>query len=149
MAALGEELGWRGLLVPELAKITTFSKTALLTGLIWAVWHYPAIIFADYHGVAPRWFDLLSITTSILGMSIFTAWLRLKSGSIWPAVLWHGGHNLFIQQIFLDMTVDTGLTEYFVDDFGIGVLLATVVLGYIFWRKRSELPSAGLAQQRE
>jgi membrane protease YdiL (CAAX protease family) len=141
MSALGEEIGWRGLLVPELATITTFTKTALVTGIIWAIWHYPAIIFADYHTTAPRWFDLLIITMSVFGMSIFTAWLRLKSGSMWPTVLWHGGHNLFVQQIFLDMTVDTTITEYFVDDFGIGVLLASLVVGYIFWRKRSELPS--------
>jgi membrane protease YdiL (CAAX protease family) len=45
--ALGEEIGWRGLLVPELAKITTFTRTALLTGIIWAVWHYPAVLFAS------------------------------------------------------------------------------------------------------
>lgn len=145
MAALGEELGWRGLLVAELAKITTFTNAALLTGIIWAVWHYPAVIFADYHSTVPRWFDLLTITISVFGMSILTAWLRVKSGSIWPAVLWHGGHNLFIQQIFLDMTADTGITEYFVDDFGIGVLLASVGIGYIFWRKRSELPSTPYA----
>jgi len=46
-AAMGEEIGWRGLLVPGLAKITTFTRTALLTGMIWAVWHYPSVIFAD------------------------------------------------------------------------------------------------------
>lgn len=139
--ALGEEIGWRGLLVPELAKVTTFTKTALVTGIIWAVWHYPAIIFADYHSEAPLWFDLSTITISVFGMSIFVAWLRLKTGSIWPAVLWHGSHNLFVQQVFLGMTTDTGLTEYIVDDFGVGVLLATLLLGYVFWRKRSELPS--------
>jgi membrane protease YdiL (CAAX protease family) len=139
--ALGEEIGWRGLLVPELTKITSFGRTALLTGVVWAVWHYPAIIFADYHSLAPRWFDLLSITISVFGMSVFTAWLRLKTGSIWPAVLWHGNHNLLIQSVLLRMTVDTGVTEYLVDDFGVGMLIASLVLGYVFWRKRSELPA--------
>jgi membrane protease YdiL (CAAX protease family) len=139
--ALGEEIGWRGLLVPELARITTFTTTALLTGIIWAVWHYPAIVFADYHSSAPRWFDLLSITISVFGMSVFTAWLRLKTGSIWPAVLWHGNHNLLVQSILLRMTLDTGVTEYLVDDFGIGVLLSSAVLGLIFWCKRSQLPT--------
>jgi len=37
------------------------------------------------------------------------------------------------------MTVDTGITYYFVDDFGIGVLAASIILGIIFWIKRSEL----------
>ena len=70
--------------MPELARITTLTRTALLTGIIWAVWHYPAIVFADYHSAAPRWFDLLSITISVFGMSVFTAWLRLKTSSSWP-----------------------------------------------------------------
>lgn len=42
------------------------------------------------------------------------------------------------------MTADTGLTGYFVDDFGVGVLLSSLVLGYVFWKKRSELPDAGI-----
>jgi len=139
LAALGEEIGWRGLMVPEMAKVTSFGNTVTLTGIVWAVWHYPAVIFADYHSEAPLWFQLGVITIAVFGYSSFTAWLRLRSGSIWPSVMWHGGHNLFIQQVFLDLTRDTGPTEYFVDDFGIGVLLTSLVLGYIFWRRRTEL----------
>lgn len=32
--ALGEEIGWRGLFVPELAKTTGFTKTALISGIV-------------------------------------------------------------------------------------------------------------------
>jgi len=78
-------------------------------------------------------------------MSLFTAWLRLKTGSIWPAVPWHGNHNLLIQSMLLRMTVDTGVTGYFVDDFGIGVLLSSLVMGYVFWSKRSDLPNTSIA----
>lgn len=141
-AALGEEIGWRGLLIPELSKITTFTKASLVTWVVWAIWHYPAIIFADYHSEAPRWFDLSTLTAAVLGMSILTAWLRLRSGSLWPVVLWHANHNLFIQGVLLNMTIDTGVTEYVVDDFGIGVLLSALIAGYIFWRKRGELEKA-------
>jgi membrane protease YdiL (CAAX protease family) len=31
-AALGEEIGWRGLLVPQLARLTSFTRTALICG---------------------------------------------------------------------------------------------------------------------
>ncbi len=144
LVALGEEIGWRGLLVPELVKLTTFTKTAMVTGIIWAVWHYPAILFADYHSQAPRWFDVATLTISAMGLSFFVAWLRLKSGSIWPAVLWHGTHNLFIQGVFLNMTTDTGPTEYVVDDFGLGVLVSALALGYIAWKRRSDLPHTHL-----
>ena len=40
-AATGEEIGWRGFLVPELAKVLPFTGVALVSGLIWAAWHYP------------------------------------------------------------------------------------------------------------
>jgi membrane protease YdiL (CAAX protease family) len=40
-AALGEEIGWRGFLVPELAKALPFTGVAMVSGLIWASWHYP------------------------------------------------------------------------------------------------------------
>jgi len=139
LAALGEEIGWRGFLIPQLIKITTYTKAVLITGIIWAIWHYPAIIYADYNRPTPLLFQIIVFTVAVLGYSSIAAWLRLKSKSIWPVVLWHGGHNLFIQQIFMMMTVDTGVTYYFVDDFGIGVLAASIILGIIFWAKRSEL----------
>lgn len=135
VAALGEEIGWRGLLLPELINLMSFKKAALMTGIVWAVWHYPLIIFADYNRPTPLIFQLVVFTIAVIGYSIFTAWLRIKSGSIWPAVIWHGGHNLFIQQIFMYMTIPTGITFYFVDDFGIGILIASIILGMVFLTK--------------
>jgi len=60
--ALGEEIGWRGLLIPELTKITSFTISVLITGIVWAAWHYPAIIFADYNSQTPLLFQLGVIT---------------------------------------------------------------------------------------
>src|SRR5439155_16502189 len=46
-SALGEEIGWRGFLVPALFKKLGFTGTALVSGIIWACWHYPLLIWAD------------------------------------------------------------------------------------------------------
>jgi uncharacterized protein len=48
-AALGEEIGWRGLLVPELAKALPSTGVALVSGVIWASWHYPitSVVYRD------------------------------------------------------------------------------------------------------
>jgi membrane protease YdiL (CAAX protease family) len=47
IAAVGEEIGWRGLLVQQLVRIKPFVRTALLSGLIWGIWHVPMIIGGD------------------------------------------------------------------------------------------------------
>ncbi len=140
LSSLGEEIGWRGFLVPELATVTTFTRTSLISGVIWAAWHYPLIIFADYNG-GTSWFGLSCFTIMIIGISFPLAWLRIKSGSVWTAVIFHASHNLFIQQIFDPLTKDTGFTKYFIGEFGIMLALISIPFAFIFWKKRKELPS--------
>jgi membrane protease YdiL (CAAX protease family) len=134
--ATGEEIGWRGFLVPELMRVTSFTKTALLSGAIWAVWHMPLILFADYHSSAPLWVALACFTVMVIGLSFAFAWLRLQSDSLWPAALMHASHNLFIQQVFDPLTQDTGITAYIIGEFGIALAIASIVIAYIFWRER-------------
>ena len=47
--ALGEEIGWRGFMIWEMRKIMPFWTVGIFSGLIWAVWHWPAILFTDYN----------------------------------------------------------------------------------------------------
>ncbi|MEW6505764.1 MAG: CPBP family intramembrane glutamic endopeptidase [Chloroflexota bacterium] len=82
-AALGEEIGWRGLLVKELIGVGSFTSAALISGIIWAIWHFPLILFADYHNPdVPVWFGLVCFTIMVLGISFAMAWFRLKSESM-------------------------------------------------------------------
>jgi uncharacterized protein len=137
--ALGEEIGWRGLLVPQLAKLTSFTNVALISGAIWAVWHYPMILFADYHAAAPRWFALLCFSVLVVGSSFAFAWLRLKSGSLWTAAILHASHNIFIQSIFDPLTRDTGFTTYITTEFGVGLAATAIIVAVIFWRQRASI----------
>ncbi len=138
-AALGEEIGWRGLLLPELAKRYHFTGGVLISAMIWALYHYPAILLADYHSRAPIWFGLPMFTLSIFGFSFVAAWLRLKSGSVWPAVLLHASHNFFVQSIFDPMTLDFGLTPYLTTEFGVGLAIAYTLVAFYFWQRRGEV----------
>ncbi len=95
--AMGEEIGWRGFLVPELSKVTGFTGVGLVSGLMWACWHFPLILFGDYNAGTPAWFALACFTVMIVATSFIAAWLRLRSGSVWPAVFFHASHNMFIQ----------------------------------------------------
>jgi len=137
--ALGEEIGWRGLLVPQLAKLTSFTNVALISGAIWAVWHYPLILFADYHANAPRWVALLCFSVLVIGISFAFAWLRLKSGSVWTAAILHASHNIFTQNIFDRLTRDTGFTTYITTEFGVGMAVMAVIVAMVFLRRKGAL----------
>jgi membrane protease YdiL (CAAX protease family) len=133
--ALGEEIGWRGFLVPELAKVVGFPAIGLISGLMWAVYHYPVLLFADYNAGGPAWYGLSCFTFMVIASSYIMAWLTLRSGSLWPAALFHASHNLFIQSILTPLTTDTGPTKYIIDEFGIGLVIATAIAAAIVWIK--------------
>lgn len=137
--ALGEEIGWRGFLVPQLSKITSYTKLSLISGIIWSVWHYPVLLFADYNSGTPWWYGLTCFTLLAVGASFIFAWFRLKSGSLWTAVLLHASHNLYIQSYFDKATDDTGYTVWFSGEFGIVLPLVIAGFAFYFWKKRTTL----------
>jgi len=137
--ALGEEIGWRGFLVPELSKVVGFGGVGLISGAMWAVYHFPILIFADYNAGTPVWFGLGCFTLGVIAESFVFAWLTLRSASLWPAAIMHGAHNLWIQSILTPLTTDAGPTEYLIDEFGIGLVITTLIAAIIVWWKRSNM----------
>ena len=140
-SALGEEIGWRGLLVPNLYKKLGFTGTALVSGVIWACWHYPLLIWGDYNAGTPTWYGLTCFTVMVIAISFVFAWMRLKSGSLWTGALLHASHNLYIQSIFSPLTRNTGKTAWYIDEFGAVIPIITVLFAVYFWTRRKELPS--------
>ena len=135
LAAAGEELGWRGVLVPNLARTADAKYVAFLPGAIWALWHYPDILFFDYNVGTPWPFALIYFSVSPIGQSAFLSRLRLASGSILPAVAFHGVHNSVIWDIFDRVTERSAVTVYISTEFGAGLSVIGAALGYLFWSK--------------
>ncbi len=139
--ALGEEIGWRGYLVPQLSKAMSFTSVCFISGIVWSVWHYPLIIFSGYHGGTPVLFSLICFTLMVTGTSFAYAWLRLISGSVWTGMFLHAMHNHFVQGLFDPLTGDTGITPYIVGEFGAALAVAGIVVAFIFWKLRHRLGS--------
>jgi membrane protease YdiL (CAAX protease family) len=137
---LGEEIGWRGFLVPELAKHMSFTRVSLLSGIVWAAWHAPLLLFADYNAGTNRWYELGCSTVTVVSASFMLAWLRLKSDSLWPAALFHASYNLFVPGIFDNLIRNTGSTLWYTTQFGAALAIASVVGALYFWTRRAEIP---------
>ena len=147
LTGLGEEIGWRGFFVPELCKITSYTKAMLISGAVWVLWHLPLILFADYNlpGI-PRWYAAGMFTIMVMGISFAFGWLRLKSGSLWPAAVLHASHNLFVQSIFTPLTEIKPITPYVIDEFGFGLAILGILVGWFFWEILADLPQIQITQ---
>ena len=140
LTATGEEIGWTGFLTPALLEITTPAKSSLAVGLIWAVWHYPLILFAGYNAGTSLWFAIPFFTIMVVGFSFIRTWLWMESGSLWTGAILHAAHNLFIQIFFDTVTVNLGRTKLFTTEFGCGLALvyaAAAVLVFLDFRKQT------------
>ncbi len=142
LSALLEEVAWRGFLVPVMMRLTSFTRTALITGLVWAFWHYPLIIYSDVRlGDTPLIYSMACFTVFAVGLGFAAAWLRLRSGSVWPAAVLHGSHNVFMLHVFNVLTTDTGKTWLLLGEYGAVTAALGLLLGIIFWSLRSKLPA--------
>ena len=72
--ATGEEIGWRGLLVPEMGRFTTFTWIAIGSAGIWFCWHVPLMIAGVYGDGSAYSFVMFFL--SMIGDSTLFAWIR-------------------------------------------------------------------------
>ena len=96
MPAFGEELGWRGMLYPTLAERMSKRSAALVTGIIWGLWHAPAIAMGHNYGMGYAGFPVDGILTMTLLSAAMSCWLsllRTQTDSVWPSALAHGAFN--------------------------------------------------------
>jgi len=118
--ALGEELGWRGWLLPTLRPLGTW-PALLISGAVWGFWHSPVILLGYNFGQP----NLLGVGLMIGGCVLYgvlLGWLRLRTGSVWPAVFAHGAFNATGGFLLLVVAADTSADP-----------VSTGPLGWVTW----------------
>lgn len=85
-----EELGWRGLALPELQKRFNPLAATVILGLVWTVWHAPLFCVegAVQKELSPIWF-----TASVMGHAFILTWLFNKTRSVPICVIYHAAAN--------------------------------------------------------
>jgi uncharacterized protein len=96
IGALGEEVGWRGFLLPKMIS-GGIKNPYLFSGLVWASWHLPLIAFGGFYQADNALLMALIYGVGIIAMSYVFSELRVRSGSVWVAAIVHAVHNFFFQ----------------------------------------------------
>jgi membrane protease YdiL (CAAX protease family) len=99
-----------------------------LLGLIWALWHLPALLAGYDYPEHPRLGAFLFMPIQLVAASFFLGWLTLRARSVWPAAIAHGAVN----------SIEEGVTSHLYlavphiyED--IARIAFTVLAGLIFW----------------
>jgi membrane protease YdiL (CAAX protease family) len=130
--AFGEEIGWRGYLLPRFANFKPV-WAMLLVGLLHGLWHLPIILLTSfYHGAGNKLIiiPLFLLTLTVAG--VFYGYLRFTFHSVWPVVLAHGAFNTYWENLN-NLTVATSplATEYLAGESGLLTLMGAIFVA--FW----------------
>jgi uncharacterized protein len=136
--ALGEELGWRGFLLPRLMHLGQW-KAILISGAIWGIWHAPAILQGHNFPTMPGPGVFLMVVFSAL-LGAFFSWLYLRTRSPWAPALAHGSINASAGLPLLFLTnVNPAIGGTIVSL--IGWIPLALFTGWLIWTRR--LPVIG------
>ena len=88
---LGEELGWRGYVLPRLAARLGLGGASILLGVIWALWHLPLFYL---RGVDTYGQSFTAYLLNVTAFSVVIAWLYWRTqGSLLLTMLIHAAIN--------------------------------------------------------
>ena len=123
-SALGEEIGWRGYVLPRLQSRMSALSAALIIGPIWALWHLPLWLTGE-PGRTPTLYA--GFVVSVIALSVILTWVYNSTrGSLLMVVLLHATYNLPITLAIDDLGTQATLPVLLY--FGLLVVAAIVVV---------------------
>ena len=127
--ALGEEIGWRGYMLPRLLGLG-FLPAALLVGFLHGVWHLPIMLTTSFYHSAGNPFivvPLFLVTLTFAG--VFYGLLRVWTGSIWPVAIAHAAaNNAWEIMTGLTKTKSPLVLEYIGGESGLIMIVALLIV---------------------
>jgi len=113
MAAVFEELGWRGYAFDSLQSRYTLFKASILFSVLWSLWHLPLVLVKQsyqYNILIENPWYAVNFFVSILPMGVIISWVCIKNGkSVLSAILFHFIINM--SQEMLEITQVTKCIE--------------------------------------
>ena len=136
LGSIGEEIGWRGYLLPHLLSVGR-TRALLLSGLLHGLFHLPFILFTPfYHGLGNPLIVVPLFLVALTAAGVWYGYLRITSQSVWPAAIAHTSLNISVEQ-FTSVTIAAAplAMEYLLGESGVFTLIGIIaVAGWLIYR---------------
>ncbi|GAA4346646.1 CPBP family intramembrane glutamic endopeptidase [Angustibacter luteus] len=134
---LGEEIGWRGYLLPRMQQLVPDKRrAALVTGLVHGCFHLPLILIGTtYDNQVPGWVAAPSAVALITAGGVFYAWIWDRSNSVWPVAIAHNTVNTVFDLGAAAVVASGGANiAYIAGETGVVTLGVVTILAVVLWR---------------
>ena len=134
--SLAEEIGMRGYLLPKLLPLGR-TRALALSGLVFATWHMPLILLTPFFPIGNELISVPLFYATVVAATFVYGYLRLYTGSVWPASLAHAVHNAAwgVLGAFTLTSYPVIVNKYLVGDFGLLILVGAVI-GAVWLNRR-------------
>lgn len=111
---MGEELGWRGYLLPKLRTLFSDRLSIIISGIIWGLWHAPVIIMGHNYGTEYPGYPYVGILVMVVfcvALGIIEGYFTIKLNSVIPAAMVHSAMNagaalpLIVAKVGINQTI--------------------------------------------
>lgn len=136
---MGEELGWRGFLLPKLLEKYSVIQSTIYVGLAWGIWHlasfsFPGAAIPEFLPVSV--WSILLFCINTIALSMVYTYVHLRSnGSVFMAIILHAFFNAASNIVF-DFFSETENFAILLTSYCLNILFAGIC-GYYLIKKRS------------
>lgn len=116
LAAISEEVAWRGFSLPRLQSRYNALLASLIVGVLWAVWHLPLLL---NKGSVMSTYPLMPYLLQVIAISVVYTWIfNSTGGSLLIVTLFHAASNTVgpfpgLEQTLVTILVAAGIVMVF------------------------------------
>lgn len=107
---LGEELGWRGYVLPRLQQRSGALIASLVIGTIWGIWHLPSFFRPESIQAVLGLGFLAPYVVGTIANSVIMTWLynKAKASALVAGIIWHAATDFWGPLVLADLSIAAG-----------------------------------------
>lgn len=127
-----EEVGWRGMLLPQLLKKISPLKSTLIVSIIWALWHVPLWFIP---GVPQYGSNFIIFLIDVISLTFLLSTIYIKTQSILMCILFHATENAYFTYMGINSWANSFKSQLTNEVLS---LILSMIIFFVFYKLKSK-----------